>query len=338
MAHMVEKMVFAHVAGSKNPLYQVPWHYEETKNKNAFPVSPDADVLECAEKTGSLFEVEKVPQYIKIDGKEVATGSFAIINKTNRAVLTEGVKNGWEPHPNETMFELPDALVKKGFAELNTLGHLDSGRVVFTNLVLKDTYIKVLGKDDVHANLLFTNFHQYGKSADVRNTAIRAVCRNTVEAALRGDAKMNIRFTHNNVWDDEKITDMLAISKKELELFGEAAEFLGSKKFKKKDLEGFYKKLFPLNTNKDEEVKKMSKKGAIAYGHLDSQPGAEVGKGTWWQAFNSVTFTVDHLLSKTENVRLRSAMYGYGREKKREALSLAMDLAKGKEVELAEAA
>ena len=60
---------------------------------------------------------------------------------------------------------------------------------------------------------------------------------------------------------------------------------------------------------------------------LDTQPGAELGEGTWWQAFNPVTYMIDHLLGNSQDTRLKSAWFGGNRKKKTDALETAIEFA-----------
>ena len=57
------------------------------------------------------------------------------------------------------------------------------------------------------------------------------------------------------------------------------------------------------------------------------QPGANFAEGTWWQAFNSVTYVTDHLQGRTEDNRLYSSWYGYNQVRKRDAIKSALEFA-----------
>jgi hypothetical protein len=59
----------------------------------------------------------------------------------------------------------------------------------------------------------------------------------------------------------------------------------------------------------------------------ETQPGAEFAQGTWWQAFNAVTFIKDHVQGSTVQTRLDKNWYGSGSTEKLNALNLAMKMA-----------
>ena len=57
------------------------------------------------------------------------------------------------------------------------------------------------------------------------------------------------------------------------------------------------------------------------------QPGAEMGKGSFWQAYNAVTYLTDHELGRSADSRLASAWYGLNKVKKVKALETAIEYA-----------
>jgi len=60
---------------------------------------------------------------------------------------------------------------------------------------------------------------------------------------------------------------------------------------------------------------------------VDEQPGADLGAGTWWSAYNAATYTVDHKMSRTEEVRKANAWFGSGKSLKIKALNKALEFA-----------
>ena len=64
-----------------------------------------------------------------------------------------------------------------------------------------------------------------------------------------------------------------------------------------------------------------------AFELIETQPGANYAKGSWWQAFNSVTFVTDHLQGRSADNRLYSNWYGNNQARKRDALKKALEMA-----------
>ena len=94
------------------------------------------------------------------------------------------------------------------------------------------------------------------------------------------------------------------------------------------DLE-YFERIFPLNTTKEqtEGVKKLSKNASMALNVIDTQPGAEFAQGSWWSAFNTVTYMTDHVIGRSDDSRLASAWYGQNKILKTKALELAVEMA-----------
>jgi hypothetical protein len=73
--------------------------------------------------------------------------------------------------------------------------------------------------------------------------------------------------------------------------------------------------------------KPISRQVEDAMEYLHTQPGANFAEGSWWQAFNTVTYMTDHILGRSRDTRLNSAWYGINRTKKEKALELAIEYA-----------
>jgi hypothetical protein len=59
----------------------------------------------------------------------------------------------------------------------------------------------------------------------------------------------------------------------------------------------------------------------------DTQPGAEMGRGTWRQSYNAATYYMDHKYGRNADRRLSYSWYGEGRKKKVNALEAAVEMA-----------
>jgi len=58
---------------------------------------------------------------------------------------------------------------------------------------------------------------------------------------------------------------------------------------------------------------------------MNSQPGADMARGTMWNAYNAVTYHVDHVRGATASTAVDSAIFGEGDRLKRSALDLAVE-------------
>lgn len=318
MAHMVEivngKAQMAY-AGKK------PWHSLGTE------VPPDLTPQQMLEAAGLHWTVQKYPLFANIGNEHIPTQAEALVRSSDNKVLSI-VTDSWNPVQNFEAFEFFDEFVRAGDMEMNTAGSLRGGRQVWALAKVKDSFFDLFGGDVTEGFLLFSNPHQFGKAIDVRFTAVRVVCNNTLTLSLDLNSKNAVRLDHRQVFNPEKVKETLGIATGKLERYKEMAEFLGSKQYKKEDIVSYFNRVFPLTTNKEVPADKPASRAArLAVDMLEVQPGAEFAEGSWWQAFNATTFVIDHKLGRSDDSRMSSAWFGYNKERKVRALNLAMEMA-----------
>jgi phage/plasmid-like protein (TIGR03299 family) len=271
---------------------------------------------------GLDWRVQKVDTFVDFNGRNMKTGQQALIRETDGKILTH-VGEGWNPVQNEEAFEFFTEFVSNGDMVMDTAGSLQDGRIVWAAADVKDGFT-LFGGDEVKGYLLFSNPHQYGKSIDVKFVMTRVVCNNTLTMALVEKGQPAIRVSHRNVFNAEKVKELLGISHRRVEQFKEAAELLGSKKYTNYDFERFLVKVFGGSTRDD---KTMSRTAERAFELVETQPGAEYRPGTWWNAYNAVTYMTDHELGRSADNRATSAWFGYNAKRKLDALNTAVEMA-----------
>ena len=191
----------------------------------------------------------------------------------------------------------------------------------------------VFGKEDtVESYLLFSNPHQYGKSIDIRFTPIRVVCNNTLTFSLNSHAERSVKVGHRTVFNADDVKTTLGLASEKFTQYKDMAQFLGGRRFTADSLIQYYSQVFPSTSRKDIETtvakkEDLSRNAQTAYDMLEIQPGAEFGAGTWWQAFNSVTYVTDHLQGRGAENRLHNQWFGNNRLRKIKAANLAVQMA-----------
>lgn len=314
MAHMVETMAYAG---------ETPWH------GLGVPVLADLTPAQMLDKASLNWTVDKVPAFVDYNGQKLFTGRQALVRSSDSRVLTT-ISDDWEPVQNQTAFEFFNDFVMAGDMEMHTAGSLRDGNMVWALAKVKESFSLFKGKDEVESFLLFSNPHEYGKSIDIRFTPIRVVCNNTLTLSLSQKSDMMVRLNHRKAFNADQVKETMGIAKTKLSQYKDMAEFLAQKKFTNENLVEYFKTIFPLTTTKEVkegEVMKMSRPAGLAMDIMDTQPGAEFGRGTWWQAFNATTYSIDHLLGHNQETRLNSAWYGTNRTKKIQALEKAVEFA-----------
>jgi len=294
----------------------LPWHGLGT------PVSDDMTPYQMMEAAGLNWSVEKVDTFIRYKGDNVATGQQALVRSTDGQILTQ-VGAGWNPVQNEEAFDFFTEFVQAGDMQMDTAGSLKDGKIVWAMADVKDGF-SLFGGDEVKGYLLFSNPHQYGKAIDVKFVMERVVCNNTLAVALNEKNQPSIRINHRSQFDANMVKQALGLSHNKVEQFKAAAEFLGSKRYSDEKLTEFFGVVFGKST-KEKEILARTAKEAMSI--VEDQPGADYAPGTWWNAYNAVTYMVDHRVGRSADSRMASAWFGGNAKKKVTALDLALEMA-----------
>ena len=197
MAHMIET-----VNGKAQMAYagETPWHGLGTK------VSADLSPEQMLEAAGLDWSVEKIPAYAKIAGKQVAIGQSALVRSMDDKIL-DVVSDDWNPVQNAEAFEFFNEFVAAGDMEMHTAGSLKDGQIVWGLAKVKESFELFKG-DKIDSYLLFSNFHKYGFSTDVRFTPIRVVCNNTLTLSLNSKVERMVKISHRKVFDPSNVKEI----------------------------------------------------------------------------------------------------------------------------------
>ena len=300
-----------------------PWHGLGVE------VSNDLTPNQIMRKAGLDWSVEKVPLYFtNRGGKAISVNKQALVRSTDQKVL-DVIGDDWNPVQNEDAFEFFSEYVLAGDMEMNTAGSLKGGKNVFALAKVKESF-SILGEDQVDSYLLFSNPHEYGKAIDVRFTPVRVVCNNTLTFSLQAASKNFVKLNHRSKFDADMVKQQMGLASEKFAKYKEMAEFLSTKKFSVESLINYYNEVFPHTYSKDKEVKgieDLTKKAKAAMDVLYTQPGANFGEGTWWQALNSVTYMTDHTMGRNAETRLQSAWFGQNQARKVKAVNKAVEYA-----------
>ena len=293
-------------------------------------VSNDLSPQQMMDKAGLDWSVNKVPTYADYQGEKIPTGMEALVRSSDNKVLTQ-VGGNWEPVQNETAFEFFNEYCLEGGMEMHTAGSLKGGKMVWALAKINESF-DVLKGDQVDSYLLFSNPHEYGKAVDVRFTPIRVSCMNTLALALKGTAINGVKMNHRKEFDANHVKMTMGLAHEKFDKFREMSQFLCSKKFSMDNLIQYYNEVFPRtyegkNPPVVKEYNDLTTNAKKAFDLLETQPGAEFGRGSWWQALNSVTYLTDHVAGRTADGRMTSAWYGANGVKKKKAAELAVEMA-----------
>ena len=318
MAHMVETMAYAG---------QLPWHGLGTK------VSENISVDDMMKEAGLDWEVQKVPAYAELNGEKIHSGHDMLIRTSDNTAL-DMVSGNWNPVQNAEAFDFFREFVEAGDMEMHTAGALQDGKRVWCLAKVKDDFT-IGGKDLVESYLLLTNPHMYGRAVDIRFTPIRVVCNNTLTLSLGQKGDYQVSMSHKKAFNADEAKNLLGVAKDKMSQYEEMAKFLNVKRWTDETVKAYFATVFP-NTNPNAKNKTFpiaefdkyaSKNAKRALEVMPIQPGADMGAGSFWQAYNAVTYLTDHELGRNADSRLASAWYGLNKVKKVKALETAIEFA-----------
>ena len=311
-----------------------PWH------GLGFPVGTDLSPWEMCKAANLDWRVEKLPLF----GKREATAKTPEIiidikgdmglfrskmdkeTRTKKYTHLSTISNDWEPCQNEDAFRFFNEFTQAGKMTMETAGSLKDGRIIWVLAKVNESFTLFKG-DKVESYLLFSNPHIYGQSINVRFTPIRVVCANTLAISLAGKKNNGVALNHRRKFDAQMVKKMLGVASVKLGTYKEVASILGKAEYTDKKVMDYFSEVFPHTGTKKEGEEKISRAARQSFEILETQPGAEFGKNTWWQAFNAVTYNVDHLLGNSDSTRLYSAWYGNNKAKKIDAFEKALEYA-----------
>jgi phage/plasmid-like protein (TIGR03299 family) len=317
MSHNIEKLASGE--------YSIAWSGETPWHGLGKKVLADLTPEQMLNEANLDWEVEKVPAYAMIGKKKIAMNHCALVRTSDNRKLAE-VTMDWKPIQNAEAFEFFDDFIKAGEMEMHTAGSLQNGQIVWGLAKIKQGF-KLFKGDEINGYLLFSNFHKYGFSTDVRFTPVRVVCNNTLTLSLSGKSDRVVKISHRKDFIADEVKETLGVAKEKLAKYKEMASFLGSKKYNKQNVVEYFKELMPNSSKKEDKLGTLSRTAKMGMAILETQPGADYAPGTWWNAFNAATFLVDHTVGRSTDSRLTSAWYGYGRKLKTKALEKAVDYA-----------
>jgi len=295
MAHNIE--TFSDGTAAFFTAREVAWHKLGTVTEDALTAS---DALRIAQMdwqvTKELVEavvptasgVTRVP----IEGKFATT---RLHPKTGQPDVLGIVGERYEVVQNSEAFAFLDAIVDVGGAVFETAGSLRNGAKTFVTMKMPDG-ILVGGQDAVDMYLLATNTHDGSEPLKIAVTPIRAVCQNTVTAALSA-AKSTHHIRHTAGAQDRMLAarESLDIAFAYRDVFAELAESLIGQEMADADWNNFLHTLLPKPNGDNVDGRSMSiwETKFDTINALWTAPTQANIANTRWAAYNAVTEYVD---------------------------------------------
>ena len=278
------------------------------------------------------WEVRGIDSYVNFGGKYIKTGQKSLIRTDTGAILSN-VGEDWHIVQNIEIFEFFKELLIMGGMDMDSAGSLKGGQIVWALAKVNEFSFDIFDGDKIETYLLFSNPHQYGMSVNIQFITIRVICSNGL-ASLKN---RSYRIKHikgfrekSDIVKRDIVKKTLAIARKEFAEYRRMAGILASQPYDKDDLRQYYMEIFPIS-NPDRLITpdtKLTPRAERCLELVESQPGAKFARGTWWQAFNSVVYVIDHEQNTTAENRLYNQWYGDNKSLKIKAAKKAIQYAR----------
>ena len=300
------------------------------KNDLGFPwvglgakLSPKATPHEIAKKAGIGWDVIKSPLSTTFKKKTVVIpGQSALLRATDGHVL-DTVGADWCEFQNSEALELFHSFVKQGGSgfEMKYAGSLREGKIIWV-LAKTNHAFTVSPREQIDIYVLFSNRHQYGQSANLMVLPVRE----TNKSMFHG-RDLNIRIQHHRKFSPGEMKEALGKLDQITESYAITSKVLATTECSTTDYERYIRAVFPVTGVQKKERGDCSRAAQTAKNILHSHDGAAQNPNSWWNAYNSVTLAVDHLLGRSDENRLYSVWYGRDGRRKDMAFGLANDCA-----------
>lgn len=314
MAHELEMLADGTASMAYRQNGGLPWHGLGT------PVSDDMSAHAMMEAAGLDWTVSLQDSFYQFNGEMLPTGQRSLVRDSDGKLLSN-VGMNWKPVQNETAFEFFKEYVDAGEMMMETAGSLHDGKLVWALANINDGFTLANG-DEVKGHMLLVSPHQYGRSVFVRTVMTRVVCQNTLTMALREKGDLELKLNHSREFVVEDVKEALGMSRSRLEEYAAQADHLRKKSYKKGELQEYFVGLFG-KSKKDE----LTRTGEQVMGLVENSPGCELAPGSWWNAFNAVTYHTTHEMGRTVESRADSAAFGAGARLNAKAMELALEMA-----------
>jgi phage/plasmid-like protein (TIGR03299 family) len=270
-------------------------------------------------EAGLDFDVEKRPLYLSTG--EVVLGHSAVVRTdTNKVLGLVGKK--YHPVQNSEAFGVFQQAFDEGLLEIEVMGQLDGGSIVWVQAKVVSDPLIVVGEDTIRPYILLANSHDGSIALRAGFTAVRLFCMNQMAAATKRGSLVSMKHTRNINLDS--LRDGIAAGQENLGKVVQSARHLARRNVPNEDkLFEFARRSFDLNPEEpsklDEPVQELFESGIGS--------NYKLTRGSWWAAYNAVTEYLTHHRGRSADNRVKSLWFGDSSKVVGRALETALSMA-----------
>lgn len=310
-----------------------PWHGLGVE------LSADAGIDVWKREAGFDWEIQRAPVlYVQTDsdGNKTprAMDGRDVLHRSDTGAPLSVVSERYETHQPGEIADFFDTVCRQHGLSMETMGML-AGGAKFWALAKINGDLTIAG--DTHkAYLMLSTSCDGSLATSGQFQAVRTVCENTLNAALRNPEGKPVKVRHNTSFNPEKMIQALGFVDwdETLTTFQTTMESLAETPVDLVKAEDFFGDLLRPRTELQKEADRQAKANGEkvrAIKGLDqlmtsytSAPGA--APGTAYGLVQGVTHYLDHVRGKDNESRLNSSWFGQGANLKQIALDRAREL------------
>jgi len=267
---------------------------------------------------------------LTMDGVAVPENIGMATVRDDNSTILGCVTENYSVVQNSDAFSFFDCVVGAGEAIYETAGSLFGGKRVFMSAQIPGE-IRLTNDDTVEKYLVLLNPHDGTGSLKMFFTPIRVVCKNTLNAAMRGMTQgISIRHIGDVDYKIKQARDILGITSRYFQSFEEVATAMKNKLVNSAMVEDFIKKCFEVQPIEDISTRKQNEMDRVRElfeaDPKNNLPGIE---GTVWSLYNSAVEFSDHeavAVRKNADRRMQSILWGSGESFKNRAFDASMSI------------
>lgn len=299
---------------------ETPWHGLGQQ------LTAGADLKVWRTEAGLDWQAVKSPIKYQIDAEVLSYNGRNVLYRNDTQAPLSVVSDDYKIVQPEEVLDFFGKLAEIGGFQLETAGSLSGGRRIWA-LAKVNEGADIVSGDRVQPYVMLATSYDGSTATTAKFTAVRVVCKNTIEMALAADKEKEIRVVHSAVFAPDTVRLQLGIVANAWEKFQVRAGLLGKKVMVADEGDTFLVELLKpyMAEDKREDVESIKKtKGYRQIKALfeGAALGSTIAGSTRWGMLNAVTEYVDHKVGKTRNSRIESAWFGQGNAMKTRALEL----------------
>jgi len=263
------------------------------------------------------YHIEKIQNYIHIDGEEVETPSFSIVRRDNNDILAANLLGKYEVLQNKELFKFLDKIViNENDITYNRAGVLGKGEVVFIVAKLPG-YINIKGSGDViDKYVIIGSSHNGSMGLDIRFVNIRPRGNNLMNFSVGlKNNKVNLRHTLNIANKLSKVPDIVGLQTLYNESFKNAIDRMADRQMTSSEIkevvDGTFLTPGDLKLIKEGEKLSTRKQNTMddIYQSLEKAPGQEDYRGSALWVLNGITSYFQNVKEyRNESRKMRGIM------------------------------